>query len=334
MTTLLESNSQLRLQWSIRAFVLVAHCVLFFFISYLSYESTIKKPSNKLLVRTVALTPRKTPAIAVSEALVMKEINEIAAAPLIDERMQEIAPPSKPEVPVESAPVKKAVETVKKPEKPIATPKHTAKPQIAKKPVAKPIEKKSQPAKNKPSQTKEKAVKEQKANEQKIQEQKIQEQKIREQQIKEQEAKQSAMIASALSSLDKSKNLQSKRAATSSKNEIATAPALISSLHSESLISIDDGSGASLERSSYSRELSQRLKLLLKLPEYGEVEVNLTLSRSGKVIAVKCLKYKSTKNARYLEKKLPESTFPGFGDHFPSEQEHTFHLHLSNELNW
>lgn len=48
----------------------------------------------------------------------------------------------------------------------------------------------------------------------------------------------------------------------------------------------------------------------LHLPELGEVKIELIMSAQGKVISVKVLASESKKNEQYLEKHLPELSFP------------------------
>ncbi|MBS0654368.1 MAG: hypothetical protein JSR46_01195 [Verrucomicrobia bacterium] len=146
--------------------------------------------------------------------------------------------------------------------------------------------------------------------------------------------KQSALIADALASLDKSAALQNKRAAPS-KAQQTRAPTAVATLSTESHVSVEeDTASLSPQERTYVDELVQRLKLQLKLPEYGEVEIQLTLSRLGKVISVVCAKSKATKNSKYVEKKLKEMHFPPFGTHFPDVQEHTFRLQLKSDFNY
>lgn len=83
--------------------------------------------------------------------------------------------------------------------------------------------------------------------------------------------------------------------------------------------------------SSYQEELASRLKLFLRLPDYGEVKVKLTLERSGKVSAVAIVSSQSDANRKYIEKTLPGLSFPGFGDNFSGHSQYTFQVSLSNE---
>lgn len=93
----------------------------------------------------------------------------------------------------------------------------------------------------------------------------------------------------------------------------------------------DSGPVLNAKESSYREELAHRLKLHLKLPEYGDVEIKLTVGRSGKVIDVKILKAKSKKNAGYLEKEVPKILLPGFGNNFAGQDTFDFTIRMSNE---
>jgi colicin import membrane protein len=82
----------------------------------------------------------------------------------------------------------------------------------------------------------------------------------------------------------------------------------------------------------YTDEISSRLKLLLKLPEYGSVTVKLTLKRNGEVKEVDIIKTLSDLNADYIKKCLSTIRFPGFGTAFERAEEHTFEIILENEV--
>ena len=83
---------------------------------------------------------------------------------------------------------------------------------------------------------------------------------------------------------------------------------------------------------SYRDELANRLKLLLRLPEYGEVKVKLTIERSGKIAKVLIISSESSANRKYIEKTLPGLTFPQFGTRFGDVDQYTFSITLGNEL--
>lgn len=82
----------------------------------------------------------------------------------------------------------------------------------------------------------------------------------------------------------------------------------------------------------YRDELANRLKLLLRLPEYGVVQVRLTVNRRGLVQKVEIVASESDVNKNYIEKALPELAFPPFGNNFPGNENHTFLISLNNEL--
>ena len=117
------------------------------------------------------------------------------------------------------------------------------------------------------------------------------------------------LIAQALSHLKSTKN--------STPSETVTAPSQITTLTSQELI-IDETEPMTAVQKSYYDELVSRLKLALKLPEYGDVKIKLTLSRQGKVTKVIITQAKSRKNREYIEKILVATSFPRFGDNFGS----------------
>lgn len=88
----------------------------------------------------------------------------------------------------------------------------------------------------------------------------------------------------------------------------------------------------SLETPDYFLLLAHRLKEELELPEYGDVRLELTLHKSGKVLKVSMLQAVSEKNRKYLELNLLKMVFPPFGDEFKSEPMHTFILTFCNEI--
>lgn len=60
--------------------------------------------------------------------------------------------------------------------------------------------------------------------------------------------------------------------------------------------------------------------------------MNLTLNRSGKVAKVAIISAESIVNSKYIEKTLPELSFPAFGTNFAAASEYTFMITLSNEI--
>lgn len=88
----------------------------------------------------------------------------------------------------------------------------------------------------------------------------------------------------------------------------------------------------SLGELSYRSEIAERLRLGLLLPEYGDVNFKLTLTREGRVAKLQVLETKSEKNRLYVEKNIPTLRFPPFGDSFLQDAEHTFTINLSHDL--
>jgi colicin import membrane protein len=83
---------------------------------------------------------------------------------------------------------------------------------------------------------------------------------------------------------------------------------------------------------SYHDELASRMKLLLRLPEYGDVKMKLTLDRTGKVLNVAISSAQNANNRKYIEKAVFALSFPPFGNHFGDETQHTFSITFSNDL--
>jgi hypothetical protein len=81
---------------------------------------------------------------------------------------------------------------------------------------------------------------------------------------------------------------------------------------------------------SYRDEIAARLKLCLRLPEYGDVKLKLTLGQAGNVAKLVIESAESKTNRQYVEKTLPCLTFPALG-HFGGGADHTFLITLSNE---
>ena len=78
---------------------------------------------------------------------------------------------------------------------------------------------------------------------------------------------------------------------------------------------------------AYRDEVAARLKLHLKLPEYGSVKVDIKVERSGKVAYFKILSYESALNAEYIERNLPKVTLPSFKE----TENYEFTIIMSNE---
>lgn len=109
----------------------------------------------------------------------------------------------------------------------------------------------------------------------------------------------------------------------------ASAPKKIPSLSSE--VKEVKGEELSDSESAYRDELVAHMKLFVQLPEYGSVELKLTLSSDGRVAKVEILNTESERNKTHVKNVLPSLSFPPFGKKFGNRSAYTFHLTLTNE---
>ena len=80
---------------------------------------------------------------------------------------------------------------------------------------------------------------------------------------------------------------------------------------------------------SYEELLAGFLHASLRLPEWGEVKVEVTLDRRGGVQTLRVLSAQSSKNRAYVEKNLPSLQFPPL-ERYSSSELHTLILTLVN----
>lgn len=141
-------------------------------------------------------------------------------------------------------------------------------------------------------------------------------------------ARKQQLLANAQASMSKTKKVSKAEL-----NQIAlmTVPSGLSDLSIDALPK-EPQESMSMREIGYRDELVGRLKLFLKLPEHGEVTIKLTLSRSGKVNKLQIVSSQSAVNKSYIEKTLPDLTFPPFGSNFGDNKEFTFLISLSNDL--
>lgn len=83
--------------------------------------------------------------------------------------------------------------------------------------------------------------------------------------------------------------------------------------------------------SDYANTLAHRLHQTLKLPEFGEVKIQLTLHQDGTVAKISVLKTESKTNEKYLQTELPKVRFPRFDKELKGKTEHVFTLTFCNE---
>lgn len=87
----------------------------------------------------------------------------------------------------------------------------------------------------------------------------------------------------------------------------------------------------SFKEVSYHEELATLLKLVLRFPEYGQVTIDLTLDRTGKVKKIHILHSESQLNQNYIEKTIKTISFPPLGNNFLGASDYTFRIQLDNE---
>jgi len=80
----------------------------------------------------------------------------------------------------------------------------------------------------------------------------------------------------------------------------------------------------------YEEEVVTRLQVFLRLPERGDVHLELSLKRDGSLNELTIKNSGSSRNTIYIQKKIPEIIFPNFGDYFKGENQHTFNITLTN----
>lgn len=84
------------------------------------------------------------------------------------------------------------------------------------------------------------------------------------------------------------------------------------------------------EKTDYFVTLAHALKEGLELPEQGEVKLELTVSKTGRVLKLHILYAQSEKNRRYLELNLPQMSLPPFSEELKHENAHLFTLTFCN----
>jgi hypothetical protein len=144
-------------------------------------------------------------------------------------------------------------------------------------------------------------------------------------------AKRRELLASAQKSIAKIERTHDKLGP--SQTSLGTAPAVprpIESLQIETILG-EKKQQLTPQEIGYHEELASRLKLLLRLPEFGEVKIKLTLERSGRFVKVVIVSAESASNRKYIEKTLPALKFPSFGNNFNDLDQYTFVIALSNE---
>lgn len=283
--------------------VLFLHACALVLLFTFSAEHQAPPIPKKLLVSSIQLKP-KTPSIPKRTP-----IAEAPAPPIPKKELAKEEEPQKVSAKEETKPAKKEAASTPTPkvEKKTAEVKAPAKKPVAKKdvPQKKPVAAKPAPSPKpvaaKPEPTPKTTL--------------LQE-------------KQLALLSKAKEKIGKIDTASDKVIATS--NLSKNTPQKITGLSIDSL-NVEAAPSMGLEELAYRDELALRLKLLLKLPEYGEVKLKLKIDRSGKVMEVNIVNSSSEKNSAMIKKALPQLTMPSFGTQFKGSPHYTFTITLSNE---
>ena len=231
----------------------------------------------------------------------------VETSPSTAEVEKEIAPPPPP--PPEAPKEPQALAPVSAPPLSVPTP-----------PPAPKVEKKKEEKKPAPPKEKEKPKKEVPKKEvSKKEEPKVEPKK----EPPKADPKKEALLKEARASLAK----MGKGEATSLEASRSSLKPLTSLKSEDGLFSLKGG-----ENDLYSGELIKRLKLALRLPESGEVLVDVTLQRNGRVAKVNIRESKSSVNRTYVQSTLPSVNFPSFGEFYPHDDEKLFTLSLQNAI--
>jgi outer membrane biosynthesis protein TonB len=254
-------------------------------------------PRQRIAERSLVLTANQADIIA---SVTSTRVNTSLQQDISPPQLKNLPAQNVKTAPAQAAAVPKVAPTASK--KPTITPKQQPSP---KKAIQKPLpEKKETPPLSSKAST---PVKAESANKEKIQKQIDQK---------------NALLARAKESIAKipqtSDTMASERFLTQSNGTILQTP-----------ISNQEGTSTQPE-SYYAQELASALQRQLSLPEWGRVELELTINRQGKIVTIKILHTESMKNRNYLEAALLKVSASPFGTRFAGVDAHTFLLTLTN----
>ncbi len=319
-------------------FVVGAHALFMFWAVMAPSSQVVVKPiEKKIVVQTVALQPSLTKSSPRKEVVLNEPLQSISAVEPEPVKMQE-KPQEKPvdqplpmsKTPVAEAAPEKKIEKKSKPEPKKEVQKKAAAP--APKKEQKPIAKKEVPQKKEIKKTEAKPV----AQAEKAPKKKVDENPNpkKDPQIEAAKAKQRQLLSKAQENIAKISQSRDKVTSIQAGKVFAAGPMIpgpVESLHIDALPSLEL-KNLTKGDAGYCDELASRLKLMLRLPEYGAVKVKLTLDRSGQFVKVSVVNAESGANRSYIEKTLPTLRYPSFGDNFSELMQYTFVITLSNDL--
>ncbi|MGM0440047.1 MAG: hypothetical protein ACQEP8_02910 [Chlamydiota bacterium] len=83
---------------------------------------------------------------------------------------------------------------------------------------------------------------------------------------------------------------------------------------------------------TYTNSLISQLQSALKLPEYGQVKISITVGRDGSLRDLQIIFSENSNNEAYVRKALEHMTLPSFGISFRGEEQQTFNIVLNNKI--
>jgi colicin import membrane protein len=284
-------------------FVVITHVLAILWLVSISTWNPPMPPPKPVIVKTVKLSPPPPPLIAIEESAPLAPPEVKPSPELLPPEVKpspELKPPEvKPSPPLSPPPVKSPAESKPPAPKPkIPPPKKQTTPPPKPIPKTPPPPKPMEPPAPTPAEIAQKAA----------------------------QAKQRNLLSQAKEKMGK---INKNPGSIAQEISLAT-PGKIESLHIDALV-LDGGAALNAKESAYRDELAYRLKLLLKLPKYGEVKLRLTVERSGQAAKIAMISFQSEENKTYLESALPKLKLPAFGTNFPGQEEYTFTITLSNE---
>lgn len=283
--------------------VLAAHLAAFFVSAFMPQTVPVQPKARRLVVQTVTLKPapvttvepkRKEPRVAEPEPVLPAPPSE---QPVHKAQVEEEPTPI-PEPTPAPEPALQPQTKPKTPAKPTPAKKTKPSPKPTKKPPQSSTKKKEVPKKSAPKQApKADAAK----------------------------AKRRELLANAQKKIAQVDQARSKVSET---KPVRSAPVLgrIDNLQVDTFV--DQSAALSPLEISYYDELASRLKLQLRLPEFGEVKIKLTLGNAGDFVSVAFVHAESKKNRAYIEKMVPTLKYPSFGTNFKGLKQYTFVLAL------
>ncbi len=143
----------------------------------------------------------------------------------------------------------------------------------------------------------------------------------------EKQKKQQELLAKAKESIAK---IDLKKEKLKSNESDEPAIKQIAALQSEATLAEVSGTFG-VHEASYISDLVLRLQCGLKLPEFGDVTIDLTISKFGIAESVIIVAAASRKNAKYAEETIPAILFAPLGSNFGTATKYTFRITLSNK---